>query len=142
MMFTRVLDDDRRLRLFEEADAEELYAVIEANREMLARWLPWARGETLQDARDFIRRSRRQLADDDGFQVAIVVGGTIAGAIGFNRVSHANRVSEIGYWLARDAQGHGTMTIAAAAERAGAAGRIAHVAELLADALGLDADRW
>ena len=35
-----------------------------------------------------------------------------------------------------------TMTIAAAAERAGTAGRVVHVAELLADALGLDADRW
>ncbi len=35
-----------------------------------------------------------------------------------------------------------TMTIAAAATRAGTAGRIAHVAELLAEALGLDADRW
>ncbi len=35
-----------------------------------------------------------------------------------------------------------TATIAAARARAGTAGRVIHVAELLADALGLDADRW
>ena len=34
------------------------------------------------------------------------------------------------------------ITIAAAAQRAAAAVRVVHVAELLADALGLDADRW
>jgi L-lactate dehydrogenase complex protein LldE len=35
-----------------------------------------------------------------------------------------------------------TMTIAAAGARAGHAGRIAHVVELLAESLGLDAERW
>ena len=35
-----------------------------------------------------------------------------------------------------------TMTIAAACDRAGTPRRLAHTAELLAEALGLDADRW
>ena len=35
------------LRLLEEADAPELHAVVEANRDHLARWMPWAAGQTL-----------------------------------------------------------------------------------------------
>jgi hypothetical protein len=45
-MLTFALDERRWLRLFDEADAAELYAVIDANRAHLARWMPWAEGQT------------------------------------------------------------------------------------------------
>jgi len=43
------LSGEQWLRLLEESDAEELYAVVEANRDYLARWMPWATGQTLED---------------------------------------------------------------------------------------------
>jgi ribosomal-protein-serine acetyltransferase len=106
------LDDDHHLRLLEAADAEELHALIEANREELARWLPWAADQTFGGTRDFVRRTEAQVAGNDGFQTAIVCREKIAGVIGFLSVDWGNRSTSIGYWLAAEHQGKGVMTAA------------------------------
>jgi len=106
------LGDDVRLRLLEDRDAEELYAVIDRNREWLAPWMPWAQGQTLQATRAFIRQTRRQLAEDDGMQTAIEVGGRIGGVVGVHGISWLHGSTTIGYWLARDLNGRGIMTAA------------------------------
>ena len=63
------------------------------------------------DVLPFIRATRRQIADNDGLQTAIVAAAAlIAGMVGFHSVDWINRKSSIGYWLARDEQGRGTMT--------------------------------
>jgi ribosomal-protein-serine acetyltransferase len=104
------IDERRSLRLFEEADAEELHDVVVANREYLARWMFWAADQTLEGTREFIRTSRRQLGENQGFQLAITVDGKIVGVLGFHRLDWQNRATSIGYWIAEDAQGHGTVT--------------------------------
>src|SRR5438093_1137577 len=99
------------LRLFDEGDAEELERVIAANRAYLARWLPWAAAEGGADSRlEFIRSTLKQVADNDGFLAAIVADGTIIGAVGFHHVDWNHRWTSIGYWLAEDRQGRGTMS--------------------------------
>ena len=80
-----------RLRLLDESDAEDLYAAVDANRDHLARWLPWAAGQTLEGTLAFIRSTRRQLATNDGFQTAIVEDGRIIGMVGFHGVSWDHR---------------------------------------------------
>jgi ribosomal-protein-serine acetyltransferase len=104
------LAGDCRLRLLEEADAEELYALVEANRDRLARWMPWAADQTLDGALEFIRLTRRQVADDNGLQAAIVCGGRIAGVVGFHGVDWPNRSTSLGYWLDERHEGRGIMT--------------------------------
>ena len=99
-----------RLRLLEESDAVELHALIEANRELLAPWLPWAAGQTFEDTLAFIRRTREQLDGDDGFQLAIVCGDEIAGVVGYREVDWEQRSTSLGYWLGAQHQGRGTMT--------------------------------
>lgn len=99
------------LRLLDESDADELYALVDSNRDFLARWLPWveaARGP--EYVLSFIRATRRQLADDDGLQAAIVEGGEIIGVVGFHAIDWRNLSTSIGYWLAEDRQGRGTVT--------------------------------
>jgi ribosomal-protein-serine acetyltransferase len=108
-MFRLALTEERWLRLFEETDAAELHDVILANRDYLARRLPWAAHQTLEDTAAFIRRTRTQLENNDGFQTAVVENDTIIGAIGFTGVSWRHRSTTIGYWLAESAQGRGTM---------------------------------
>lgn len=102
--------DGRWLRLLEEPDAPELYAVIEAEREHLARWMPWAAGQTLEDTLAFIERSREQLANNNGFQAAVIEEGGIVGVVGFHGVSWDHHLTGIGYWLTESAQGRGTIT--------------------------------
>jgi ribosomal-protein-serine acetyltransferase len=110
-MFHCELPSGAFLRLFEESDADELFALVEANRAYLDRWLPWV--DATRDREpilDFIRAGRKQFADNNGFQAAIVDRGQIIGAIGFHAVDWKNRSTSIGYWLAEDRQGRGTMT--------------------------------
>jgi ribosomal-protein-serine acetyltransferase len=100
------------LRPLAAADAPELQALVEANRDYLARWVPWAASQQLPDTEKFIAETEAQLARNDGFQVCIAPRGPILGIVGFHSVSWANRRTTIGYWLAEDQQGRGTMTTA------------------------------
>ncbi|MEO6857193.1 MAG: GNAT family protein [Solirubrobacteraceae bacterium] len=112
-MFTARLDDHHHLRLFEESDAPELFAVVAANRDYLSRWMPWAAVQTEAGTLEFIQASRRQFAASQGFQAAIIAGEHIVGTLGFHRLDWENRYTNIGYWIAEDAQGQGIATRAA-----------------------------
>jgi ribosomal-protein-serine acetyltransferase len=99
------------LRPLEESDAEALYRLVDANRAYLAEWLPWAAAETgVEQHLEFIRATRRQLEEDNGFQAGIVDGGELVGVIGYHRIDGGNRATSLGYWLAASSQGRGTMT--------------------------------
>jgi ribosomal-protein-serine acetyltransferase len=91
-------------------DAEELQALIEDNREYLARWLPWAAAQDLAATERFIAEAEKQLAENDGFQAKVAPEGVIVGVVGFEAIDWANRKTSLGYWLAEGAQGGGTMT--------------------------------
>jgi ribosomal-protein-serine acetyltransferase len=105
------LPNGATLRLFEDRDADELDRVIAANHEHLARWLPWARLPGGPDVRlEFIRSTLRQAVDNNGFVAAAVDEGGIVGAVGFHHVDWNHRSTSIGYWLAADRQGRGTVT--------------------------------
>ena len=104
--------DDSYLRLLEEADARDLHDLIESNRAYLTPWLPWAAGQTFEDTLDFIRGTRSQAEENEGFQAAIVTEKGIAGVIGYVSVDWGNRSTRVGYWLDEGQQGRGTMTAA------------------------------
>jgi ribosomal-protein-serine acetyltransferase len=99
------------LRLLEESDADELFALTDRNRAHLEPWMPWLPStRTPQDTLEFIRATRRQIAANDGLTLAIVRDGAIVGDCGFHHVDWANRAATIGYWLSAGEQGRGTMT--------------------------------
>lgn len=106
------LFDTVALRLFEERDANELAGVVEANRDYLARWLPWAASNTEHSSLEFIRSTRRQLAENNGIVTAVTIDGRIAGSVGVHWVSWMHESTELGYWLAAEHQGRGIMTAA------------------------------
>ncbi len=98
------------------SDADELYAVTDANRDHLRPWMPWI-GAVLSpgDTREFIRSTVDQRQRNDGYQCAIRIDGAIAGIVGHHRIDWPNRLTSIGYWLAVDHQGKGVMTRACGA---------------------------
>jgi ribosomal-protein-serine acetyltransferase len=104
------LSDECHLRLLEEADAEELHGLIEANRAYLARWMDWAAAQTPEATLQFVRLTRQQLEGNNGFQAAIVCNGEIVGVAGFHSVEWTHRSTSIGYWLDEQHQGRGVMT--------------------------------
>jgi ribosomal-protein-serine acetyltransferase len=107
--------DDAELRLWEASDSAELTALIAANREHLARWMPWAETHGFDDAVDHLEEKRLQVEANDGFEAAVVLAGRVAGVTGFHAVDWINRSTSIGYWLAADAEGRGLMTAAVTA---------------------------
>ena len=106
------ISKESHLRPLAPSDAEELHALIEVNRAHLSLWLPWAAGQTFGHTVDFIRRTREQLAANDGFQAALVTGEELAGVVGYHGVDWNNRRTAIGYWLSEEWQGKGMMTAA------------------------------
>ncbi len=109
-MLQFALTETVHLRYLETADADELYALVDANREHLLPWMPWAADQDLERTKAFIAQTRKQLAENNGFQVAMVEDGRIIGALGFGAVDWDNRSSEIGYWIAREHEGRGLVT--------------------------------
>jgi len=98
------------LRPFKASDAGELTEAIAANREHLARRLPWAESHGFGDSVEYLDRKRAQIEANDGFEGAIVLDGRLVGGAGFHGVDWINRSSSIGYWLAAEAVGRGLMS--------------------------------
>src|SRR5579862_7683358 len=110
------LGDGRSLRQLEDADAEELFALIDANRAHLANWMPFVgQTRTVADSLAFIRAARRQWEENRGVQLAIVRDERIIGVAGFHGIDWGRRSTSIGYWLSAAEQGFGTMTATVAA---------------------------
>jgi ribosomal-protein-serine acetyltransferase len=110
-MFTHRIDDELELRLYEEADTEALFALVDANREHLRRWLIWPnRIRSVEDERAFVAANRDRFAKENGFNAGIWLSGSLVGGIGFHYLDRDHRKTEIGYWLAASAQGKGVMT--------------------------------
>jgi ribosomal-protein-serine acetyltransferase len=100
------------LRLIEENDASEMFALIEQNRARLRPWLPWLDSTlSVQDELDFIRSMREQHVQSQNMTCSIIYDGRIAGSIGYNSIDWRDRKTEIGYWLGVDFEGKGLMTI-------------------------------
>lgn len=105
------VDADIELRILEEWDAEELYRLIDQNREHLRQWLPWVDYETsVEDSRNFIRLSLQRYLDNESFALGIRWRGRLVGVISYHTINWPSRKVEIGYWLGAEFQGYGLMT--------------------------------
>jgi ribosomal-protein-serine acetyltransferase len=102
--------DSLGVRPLRTEDAAELHVLVERNREHLVRWMPWAAEQDLGGTERFLAEAEEQFARNNGFQAAIEPEGEIVGVVGFHAVDWINRNTSLGYWLAADMQGRGTMT--------------------------------
>jgi ribosomal-protein-serine acetyltransferase len=106
-----VIDASVALRVLRDEDAAELFALTDANRAYLRRWLPWVDLVTSEDdSRSFIATVAAQREAGRGPTFGVLCDGALAGVVGFLPVDLVNRVGEIGYWLAPPWQGRGVMT--------------------------------
>jgi ribosomal-protein-serine acetyltransferase len=106
-------DERTILRLPIEGDAAPLFALVDANRAHLRRWLPWVDGAS--DAariREFLLGVQARTAAGTSLELVIEHDGQLAGISGFRTIDPTNRSAEIGYWLREDFGGRGIMTAA------------------------------
>ncbi len=107
--FIMPVDDELSLRLAEPRFADELYAVIEANRDHLRPWMPWA-DQTREQLQDWARKTVEKFAAQTDVALTILRHGRVVGGCGLHGLGSPHHFAETGYWLAADAQGRGIVT--------------------------------
>ncbi|HOF88695.1 MAG TPA: GNAT family protein, partial [Armatimonadota bacterium] len=108
--FAYPLTEDAELRLLLPHYAEEIFALVEQNREHL-RWMTFTehtRG--VEDIQAFVRHTLRELAEGTGHHWAIACRGRLVGIIAAGGINTHSQTVEIGYWLAKEFAGKGLMT--------------------------------
>lgn len=92
--------------------AEDLFQLVESNREYLREWMPWEKNHvSIDDTMAFISESEKNIKDS--FHAGIFFDHQLCGMIGLHQINYLNRNTSIGYWLDKNHQGKGIVTLAA-----------------------------
>ncbi len=106
-----VVDPSLELSIVGMDDAEELFSVVESNREYLRKWLPWLdQTKNVEDEISFISMSLDEYEKRESVIYAIRFGGQIIGTIGLNWINWSDRGCGVGYWLSESHTGKGVIT--------------------------------
>lgn len=90
-----------------------MFKLTDLNRDYLRQWLLWVDSTvSVTDTAEFVKTSIERNEKNDGFENIIKYDGKIAGIVGLLYINHFNKKTELGYWLAKDFQSKGLMTIA------------------------------
>lgn len=104
------LGNGLELRILHRNDVDEVYRLVQRNREHLARFLNWAKTARRVDIAYFVDQAWEFYIKGKEKHFAIRENGKIIGVIGARFLDSWNKTAEIGYWLSQDFQGKGTMT--------------------------------
>lgn len=104
-------DPDVRLRLgahyarpFRSTDAEALAATVRKSLPELSRWMGWAHaGYDLDAATEFLQLTLAQRAQGLAWEFGVFdAADRLCGSVGINQIDSANRIGNLGYWIATD----------------------------------------
>ena len=104
---------DFKMRAWREDDVNAALDMVLRNREHLQTYMQWMTADySIEHARKFIVEGIKNRLDKITLGLALVREGDLIGSTGFNRLDWAAQVCEIGYWIDRDQEGKGIITIA------------------------------
>ncbi|MEH7885676.1 GNAT family protein [Bacillus sp. JJ1609] len=110
-MFSFKVDEEIEIELMQQHHKEELYALIDTNREHLRKWLLWVdKRKAAEDLEPIIPIWIRNYADNNGFDAGIRYNGDLVGMLGLHYIDWKNKSTSIGYFLSENAQGNGIIT--------------------------------
>ncbi len=105
------VDDHITLKIKTLSEAPELFALVDSNREHLARWLPWVdETKTVEDTESYIKGSLEGLELDVKCDFGFYYDNVLVGCGGFNKIDTKNKSGEIGYWISKHRQGEGIVS--------------------------------
>lgn len=110
-MFSFRVNDSISLELLQQYQSEEIFELIDHNREHLRQWLLWVdKRKTAEDMVPVIKYWLENLANNQGLDVAIRYNGDLVGMIGV-QFEWGNGAASIGYFISKDSEGKGIITI-------------------------------
>ncbi|MFI8574461.1 GNAT family N-acetyltransferase [Rossellomorea aquimaris] len=110
-MFSFNVNEDISIEILQQHHKDELYELIDSNREHLRRWLLWVdKRQSPKDFEPIIPIWIRNYADNNGFDAGIRYHGKLVGMIGLHFIDWKTKSTSIGYFLSQDAQGNGIIS--------------------------------
>lgn len=110
-MFSYQINKNIKLKILEEREAEQLFKLVDSNRDYLAEFLPFVEHtKKVEDSKHFIHSALQQFIDGNGFHCGIWNNKELIGVIGLHYLDLVNKTTSIGYYLAEDFQKKGIMT--------------------------------
>ena len=106
-----LIDSELSLSLLKIADAQELFSLVEDNRQYLRKTLPWLdEVRSLDEQISYIAHCDSDYELGKGVLYAIRKSGRIVGTVGLNWIDFENRSCGVGYWISEDQMGLGIAT--------------------------------
>lgn len=110
-MFSLRVNDRTTIDLLQQHHKEELFALIDKNRDHLRKWLLWVdKRQSPEDLNPIIPLWIRNYADNNGFDAGIRYNGELVGMISLHYIDWMNKITSIGYFVAEERQGKGIVT--------------------------------
>jgi len=92
-------------------NAEEIFSVIDKNRDILRQWLLWVdETKSVENIRKKIQEWEQNIKDKSRYNFGIFQNGDYIGHIGVHSINGLSESAMIGYWLSPYCQGNGIMT--------------------------------
>ena len=111
MNYTYRIDNGLALRMLEPRHAEELFTVIDANRQVILPWMRWVYEVTEPTVvKEHLIGWVKQTAETGCMSLGIELEGVLVGVVFHVRPDTVNKQVEVGYWLAESARGKGIAT--------------------------------
>lgn len=110
-MFRFRIDPELEVGLLAYEEAATLFALVDANREQLRRWLPWVDAtKSAEDSAAFIQHAGAAFLTLRELHLGVRCEGELAGMISLHDLDWRRGRAALGYWLAHSHQGRGLVT--------------------------------
>ena len=106
------LEDRRKCKLIlpETKYVEEMYNIIDSERERLGQYLPWVHSlKSAEEEKKVIEYCLQQILEKKMFILMILVDDEVAGMVDLHEIK-SNVRAEVGYWLSEEYEGLGIIT--------------------------------
>ncbi|MGM9923762.1 MAG: GNAT family N-acetyltransferase [Bacillus sp. (in: firmicutes)] len=111
-MFTLKVNEQISIGLLQPHNAEEVYSLIDANREHLKEWLGWV--NNIRSKNDYsetiIPIWLKQFADNNDFNTGIFYEGRLVGMISLHFINWKTKHTSIRYYLSKKDEGKGIIS--------------------------------